>query len=486
MRPLRWLLDWLAVRPQPDRTRGRLDPDPLDIERIKQEMALQAEARRLGHANVPPTGAVEITAVESQIVRLVDRARQDYVGWAQARLDVLNQTIAEIDLDALAKRVSMAAAVYEQRASALLESRAPALKGLASGLRSARAELGVFRSRHGLGREARYPAPSLRVFLVFSLCALVVGEAFLNAFFFAAGMDSGILGGWVHAGAFSLVNVLGGYAWGRYLIPYANHVSWRLKLAGCAGIAAAIATAVGVGLLLAHFRDAVSHEPANAARVALETFLARPFGLLEFQSFVLFGVSVLFALLAALDAYHLDDPYPQYGRASRRVARAAEDYEEELEDARGALDALKEESLDELRSALDQAERRIHRLHEAIAHKLSTENRLANALRDAANCLDALLRYFRDENRVVRQSAAPAYFDTTPQLAAIDTPDFDTTLDRERLDEHRARLARMLDEASAAKMAILAAFSRRHRMIKPLEDHFSAALRAEAYEAAGA
>jgi hypothetical protein len=360
------------------------------------------------------------------------------------------------------------------------------LKTLASDRKSARAELDAFKSLHRLARDACYPAPSLRVLLVVSLCALVVGEAFVNAFFFAEGIDSGILGGWLYAGAFSLVNVLCGYVWGRYIIPHANHVSGWRKLAGLCGIAAAIVTALGIGLLLAHFRDAVSDEPANAARVALEAFLSRPLGLLEIHSFILFGVSVVCALLATLDAYHMDDPYPDYGKLARRVVRASEDYDEELAEARSALEQLKEESLQDLQRSLDLAQSRIHRLHEAIAHKVSTENRLISALRDAANCLDTLLRCFRDENRAVRQTPVPEYFNTTPAVPTIETPDFATTLDRMRLDEQCARLARMLDDATGAKMTILAAFRRRHQMIKPLEDHFSAELAEEAFEAASA
>lgn len=486
MRVLRWLLGWLAARPRASRASTHFGLEPLDTERVSHEIDLQAEARRLGRGNVPPTDAVEITAVEARVVQLVDRARQDYVAWARDRLTVLQRTIAEIDLGPLARRVDEADAVYEHQASALLESRAPVLTALAASLRSHKAELRAFRNRHGLARDARYPLSAQRVFLVFALFALVVGEGFLNAFFFAEGMDSGILGGWVHAGAFSLVNVLCAYAWGRHAVPQVHHIAWPRKLIGLGGMAGGVLTAVAIGLLLAHFRDAVWAGPEHAAAAALAGFLERPFGLQEVHSFILFGVSVLCALLALLDAYRLDDPYPEYGPLARRVRQAGEDYEEELADVRDALETLKDESLRSLQATLDLAETRLHRLHESIAYKAATEGRLLNALRDAANGMDALLRAFRDENRIARNTPPPAYFNASPPLPPIDLPSFDIEPDRARHEAQRAMLEGMRARANEVRMTVLAAFNRRRQTIKPLEEHFPAELREVVHEVARA
>lgn len=480
------LLEWLTARPSAPRAGDGPSIDPVDTERIKAEMRLQEEARRLGSANIPPEDAVEITAPESRIVQLVDRSRQAYLVWARNRINVLNQTILETAIEPLVDRVLAAHTVYEHRANALIESRAQVLRGLQRSVHSLEMELRAFKLRNALERDANSPAVTLRILLAIGLVALVLIEGLLNAFFFAQGLDSGILGGWVHAGAFSFVNILAAYAWGRHAIPNLHHVSGTRRLLGAAGIVLGLVVAVAIGLLLAHFRDALTQGTDDAARVALRSFTEHPFLLQELYSIVLFGVSVVFAFLAALDAYRFDDPYPGYGSAARRLSSAIDDCGVELDDLRSSLEALKDVSVRDVDHALSSAETRVHRLHECIESKRATKDRLENALRDAANCADALLRYFRDENRMARSAAVPRYFNEPPALSEIDRLAFDFEADRQRLVEQQQKLARLRDEAAAVKANILAAFNRRHRTITPLDEHFPIEPTEQAYESARA
>jgi septal ring factor EnvC (AmiA/AmiB activator) len=236
-----------------------------------------------------------------------------------------------------------------------------------------------------------------------------------------------------------------------------------------------LATALAVGLLIAHFRDALAFDLEDAPRMALDSLRENPLGLREVHSWALFGVSVLFAFIALADSYGLDDAYPGYGALDRRRKQLLDDYALELEDVRQELQDLKDESLRELDRALAEARTTLYALHEAIEHKVATEARLRNALADVDNGLDTLLGMFRDLNRLHRSSPCPGYFAERPVLAELPWPDFSVERDRRKYAEQTALLNRLVERIEGMRGAIQSSFVRHHDGLKPLDRHFEPA-----------
>jgi hypothetical protein len=301
---------------------------------------------------------------------------------------------------------------------------------------------------------------------------LVVIEAALNSVFFAKGLSTGLVGGFVYAGAFAFANVAFACVFGRWMLPSLNHRCPFRKLQGILAIPAAAATALAVALLIAHFRDALSADLADAPRAALEALRTTPVGLKEAQSWVLFGVSLLFALIALVDAYGLDDPYPGYGAADRRRKQAFSAYVLELEEVRSALQKLKDEALANLDRAMAESRAGLQALHEAMEQKITTGTRFRNVLADVDNCLDTLLRRFRDTNKLYRTSPCPIYFSERPRIVDLRRTDFSVDRDRRKYADQAVLLQEFVDRIEGLRGNIQSSFVRHRNGLEPLDAQF--------------
>ncbi len=465
---------WLLYKPSQSERYGDPDIYAVDTAKISAEIDLEKEARRLGMADLPATGEHQLSGIESLILRRAEQARQDFLSWGAEQLKALNQDIERRDLAALVNKAGQTDREFERKASGYLAEQELVLNQLAETTGHSAAELRDFKTRHRLNRQAAYPGRA-ETFQRYALLALlVVVEGALNAVFFAQGVSTGLVGGFVYAASLALVNVACAYSWGRWLLPNLNHRNPARKLFGLLAVPAAVATALAAGLLIAHFRDALAGDLENAPRVAVETLRQNPLALREVHSWALFGVSLLFALIALLDSHGLDDPYPGYGAVDRRHRRALDDYGLELEEARRGLQELKDEALAELDRALAEAKATLYGLHEAIERKVATETRLRNALADVANCLASLLGSFRDINKLHRESPAPAYFSERPRLVELPWPDFSVQRDRRKYAEQAERLNRLIEGIETMRGNIQSSFVRRRDGIAPLDAHFGA------------
>lgn len=472
MNVLTRFLQWLFVKPAPVERYGDPDLYAIDTEKIAREIRLEEEARRLGEANLPASGETELSGLETLILRRVERARQDFLAWGADQLKVLNQDVERRDITPIINKAGQADREFERLASSLLAEKDKLLTELAATARSSAAELEEFRTRHRLSRQPVYPDGAGTFFRVSVLVLLVVIEAALNAVFFARGLSTGLVGGFVYAGAFAFANVAFACVFGRWLLPSLNHRHIFRKLLGALAVPAAGATALAVALLIAHFRDALSLDLADAPRAALDSLRDSPFVLEEVQSWVLFGVSLLFALTAAVDSYGLDDPYPGYGAADRRGKRAFDAYALELEDVRAALQKLKDEALAELDRAMAEARAGLYALHEAMEQKTATGTRFRNVLADVDNCLDTLLRRFRDINKLYRSTPCPGYFAERPRLVDLRRTDFSVDKDRRKYADQAVLLQEFVDRIEGLRSNIQSSFVRHRNGLEPLDAQF--------------
>lgn len=466
---------WWSIRPARIDRYGDPNLYAIDTDKIAREVGLEDEARRLGTANLPATPDRELTGIESRIVRRVEKARQDFISWGADQLKILNQEIERRDLTALLNKAGQADKEFERNASSLLAEQEQVLQELTTNAREATAELEHFKTRHGLERQATYPDRAEAFFRFSLLVLLIVMEGALNAVFFAKGISSGLVGGFVYAASFAFVNVSFAYLWGCWVVPNLNHRNPVRKLIGWGAVAAAMVTAVAIALLIAHFRDALSGVAEDAPRTALESFLGHPLLLREIQSWVLFGVSFLFALIALADSYGMDDPYPGYGAASRRRKQAVEGYALELESVWAGLQALKDEALANLDRGTAESKAMLQALHETIEHKIAVGVRLRNALADVDNCLDTLLRTFRDLNKLHRSTPCPAYFSERPQLVELRQPDFAVDRDRRKYADQYTLMEVFIERLEIIRGNIQSSFVRHRDGLKPLDTHFGAA-----------
>lgn len=412
-----WFKNWATTSNRSIPAPRHPDLHPINVPKLAQELRLREEAKRLGAGGIPAPDAQNLTGPESAAIQKIETYRQGYLDWAIARMNLLSMDLGKMNITSDVNRALNADKEFERKAAALLSERHSDTGALSTSAINAQAELNSFRSSHGLQREARWPMRAT-AFMWYSMVAvLVVVEGVLNAGFFAQGLDSGFLGGLTYAGGLALLNVGIAFMWGKWTVRYLNHRHLAGKVVGAACTIMALGIIALVGFGIAHFRDAMTAEATDPARVAYEALKQNPFQLRDIMSWGLFFLSVTFGIVALFDGYKTDDPYPGYGKISRHTQQVVGDYEAEIEEIRAQLEELKDSELTNLNEALSAAQSDLSVYRSRIDEKDAAAIRLATALQNADSSVAALLNEFRNENELHRNGVPrPAYFDQIPPL----------------------------------------------------------------------
>jgi hypothetical protein len=463
---------WLTSSPTDSQKKGHPDLNPINVSQLIEELGLLAEARRLAEKNVPAPDETSLTGPEAQALQRVEKCRQDYVDWAKTRLGVINTDLQRQDITGRINQARQADREFERKAASMLSEQEATLRSLGQAMASRQQELEDFKSQNGLKREARYPT-GVWSFLGYALLLLLtVIEGVFNAQFFAAGVAGGLVEGFGLAFMLAGANVVLAYLFGRFLVRYIHHQKLGLKLCGAAALLISLLVMATIGFGIAHYRDALNAESAEAARAALDAYKANPFGLRDVFSWILFGVTLAFGVAAMFDGLKADDSYPGFGRLARAARVAEENFEGELDDLRTKVNELKDEELKLLEDTVMRANASITRFSELIQSKSAAHSRLLMALRDADNSLEAVLKQFRTENQMHRTAPRPAYFSEYPKLRRLELPDFDTTNDERVLHTQKNLVATLESEVQDIRGRIQAAFNSQFDRLKPLDSNF--------------
>lgn len=442
----------------------------INIEQTARELDLENEGIKLAKAGLPHPDQTGLTAPEAKAVQRVEKARQDFVQWAAVRMNAVNEDLAANEVGVLVNEALQAEASFERQAATTLAEHEHLVGELAENAAVRERELDDFRTRNALTRPATYPEGGATFARYAILLALIVFEGAANAYFFSMGLESGLIGGFLAAGLFAAVNLVTAFVLGKYALPFGFHRNAALKALGVVAAAFAIVCMITVGLTIAHFRDALIADATEPARAAWAALKASPFGLRDIMSWLLFAISVLFAVFALFDGLSSDDPYPGYGEVARRARQSREDYLGELQAIRRALEALKDAQLAIIDSRMQKARALVAESTALLRDKRWTRTQLETALLDAENCLDTLLKVFRDANQMHRGALArPRYFDTRPVLQKLAVPDFGAEDDRARLDAQERLMEQVLAQADKVRAAIEASFNAHAARIKPAD-----------------
>lgn len=441
----------------------------LDVEELATELGIAEEAKKLGSAGIPAPEAMVLCGIESTIVQRVHKARLDYVDWAQGRLQAINESLIRRDVSPLVVRALQAAQEFARKASSLFAESEALIAKLSESEQKTRSELNAFRQQHTLTRDAQYPSGPASFFRYSLLALLILIEGIANAWFFAQGMTGGLLGGFVAAAAFAFLNLVTAFAFGKFLIRFVLHRQVWGKTLGILATMAALCLMTSISLLIAHYRDALVLDVADPARYAWKTLQQTPFGLNDVFSWLLFGISVFFAIVAVFDGLFSDDLYPGYGRLTRRAKAAHDEFLDEVDGLRKDLGSLKQAEIDSLDESLRQAQSLLAQSADYIGSKKSAESRLAAAISDADHCMQALIKRFRDTNAIYRKGVpVPGYFNQNPPLPPIVVPNFAVAQDEAELAQQTAQLKVLQEEINEIRANIQNAFNREYDRLKPL------------------
>jgi hypothetical protein len=264
----------------------------------------------------------------------------------------------------------------------------------------------------------------------------------------------GLLGGSLVALVIAVVNVgfsmiLGWF--GRWVV----HRGAFQTVIGLLVIILWISFAAGFNLSVGHFRDvADGREWNDAAIAALGNLQASPVHLQSIESWLLVGFGMLISFISFLKGFHLDDPYPGYGRVVRRLQAARQDYADEVEAAHDELlekrDAAKENLEDAGTVARDE-------INEAVDVGYASQGLAGQRDVFLGHCEDVanrLLTIYREANVTARTTPAPAHFARAHRFAEGK----DRHAEADRQDRARDAVRRIETAVEKAVQDIFAAF----------------------------
>jgi hypothetical protein len=431
-----------------------LDFRELDLRAIQKELHIDAAAAENGRRNLPPQDSPAPDAVEEAVAARFLAERNALHSEVLTQMRIWAERFAGLRFQERFSRLEHLPADAEARLSTLSGSRLDGLLRLRADRESLRREREAFAAEHGLARTARYPES--RLLRLGLLLLLLVVETALNGMFFARGHELGLLGGATQAVVLSVINIGLGLFVGLKLLPQTRHKDAARRILGWCGLALYLAFLAGFNLAVAHYREAFALHPAEAARLAVESLLARPLFLAEFDSWLLLLLGLLCSAVAFADGAGLDDPYPGFGRLDRRLRTAEEDFFAGKRDLLAGIEAVKDQSLAAVDAHVRDIETRRAEAHSILLACVSLSRKYAARREYLERCANTVLRAYRDANQAARSSLPPTRFAEPFALPPDDglppPPELDARL--------TAQIEQTLAQASGHKARILAGHDR--------------------------
>lgn len=397
---------------------------PLNIDKVKQKLRLKEEAQSRGRSNLPPKAATNFDDVEQKIVSNIDTEIHKATESYHDHMVSFEQRINRLHAAGHVGTIENIAMKAEGDFAALVRRDASSLHTAKVAVKDSEMDLRNFKKDNNLNRSARYPESR---FLYFAIAFLLVTiETGVNGYFFAKGHEMGMLGGGFVALIPSFLNVLTGYYLGNYGCRLAIHKSALKRYAGILMCGVLPLWCFGFNLLIAHYRTAmagmIDADMGDAAHIAIETFSATPFSLEDVESWLLLITGCTFALIATLDFWKMDDPYPGFGERARDHDKKLELYAHLKEDSLAELKDLQDENFEALEEASNLLNAKVNEANTIVDSQSRWKILFAQHLNHLEDAGRQMLAYYRTQNMTTRTDEAPSYFNdqwniTKPVLA---------------------------------------------------------------------
>jgi hypothetical protein len=400
-----------GLKREPHDYRVSLEVFPvLNVDKIAVDMGLTKEGAARGSREEPATDSAAFDDVENRIIERVEAEKNAAHATFLDEIRTYKERLTGLDFEGRFGTIRQAApaAVSEFRAEAA-QGR-DELHSLRRHLRDLEFERDEFRRRHKLNRTARWASGGNLTVKIGILMVLFVFEVFLNGFFLAKGSELGYLGGAAEAVTFALFNIGVAFLLAAVGVRELNHRNWFRKLFGLLALACYLVLLIAINLSLAHYREVSAALISDAGREVLQRLETDPLGLVDFKSWLLFGLGVLCSLIAFGDSFLIFDPYPGYGALEKRRVNAHDAYIRRKNDLIEQLLEIRDQAIEILEEAnRDLAIRRAE--HDAILEGRARLVRLFGAHQAHLDrAVNALLSIYREANKNLRKTAAPRRF----------------------------------------------------------------------------
>lgn len=382
-----------------------------DADKVAKELDLEKIGAEKGAKNQPSQDSQIPDEIESQIQERIEAAKSTANEAAENQILAYNDRISNLDFEGHFSELRQAGPLAISDIQAQVQRGLNEMNTRRRKLLDVEKEFSHFRSKNGLEYRTAKLTTSTGTFLRFLvILIMIITETYFNGTYLAKGSTQGLIGGIFEAASFAILNIGFSIILTLYVIKQIVRTGIIWKVIGLAGIVAWIGVVTVINLGLAHYREVAATFAEGAGADILMRIAQNPFGLVELESWVLFAIGVLFAIITLVDIITFSDAYPGYTKRQMRWDDEQEEYKDEFDELIQELDDIKEEYSDNLKTignALSSRQRELDNI-------LSGRNRLASLysshheqLQRAAN---SLFSYYFEANRAARTTPVPERF----------------------------------------------------------------------------
>lgn len=412
------LKKWLDQKPHDFRPIIQTYPD-LDVEKYVDDSEIVKRGRERGEDAVPASSETGFDAVESEIIEFISSRRKDGHEELETQLTTLRQRLGDLDF------LSRFSEIRDISISGLADLKAEYQSGL-DDLHEARRDLKesedhrkAYRETHRITRPTKIQTRLTYTIKILVLLLLVAAELVANGYFLSGGAEFGLVGGVLEALIFSVLNVGVAVLISVYALPFLFHTSFFRKLWGLIWLLFFVPWTLTLNLGIAHYRELGASGAEEFSNLVVRHIQTNPLGLVEFESWVLFCIGVMFSVIALIDAFGIRDPFPQLQSIEDELRKRRATYSE----ARKAAIEQISEIRSEYQEAITQIRAELGKLKQEQVAILSHKDRLValfdtyeNQLENAAN---AILTRYREANKKARSNAGPKHFNRKFKLEKV-------------------------------------------------------------------
>lgn len=393
--------------------------EPIDFKvprpaELIDELDIESLGKSEGKRDLPPTNAKTPDSNELNFKHTFHSKVTQASLRVQESFAKLSSAIESMSVEAEVSEIERLPAIFEEKAKNKRSTLRAEVKRAEDDLSALEDEIDLFKRENKLKRSAHYPESITMTVATFVV--LLVVESAMNGYFFAKGNDFGLLGGVLQAGLVSVVNLAAGALLGFFCFRQLNHIAkWRKYLFGALSVTLMFLIFI-FNLLVGHYRTALANDPDNAAKVGWETFTADILALGEFDSWMLFIIGCVIAILVSIKAYNADDRYPGYGQLDRKLRVAREEVEHLAEEWADIIQETFEETterLNELQLSCKEKASQLDAYHNSLQQQLSILEHYTTSLGSA---YQTCVMKYREINNQYRSTDAPEYFSHTPEV----------------------------------------------------------------------
>lgn len=289
--------------------------------------------------------------------------------------------------------------------------------------------LKFFQKENKLYEPATLKSSNAKFISILIVFAMFVFESGVNTGFLTGSISGGILGALSLAGVISFINIIASFLVGRFVIPNLFHVKRsRVNLSSLVLIFYT-PLVIYINCALGVFRSLsqVATETFNSEMLAQAALQAawpfNDFATNSVESNALIIIGLLFAVIAILDGFYFDEPYPKYAKVTQKANSSEEVFNEAKTKAFNLLYEKQKAGNDQITAYKDKRQNANQSWAQTIDSIQAGFSRYPSWVKSLRVQGNGYIQQYRAENKRYRSSKVPDYFHNDYDFNFIDDPE---------------------------------------------------------------